>query len=94
MRCRVHGVQGHDSTLRRQATVASCHTGGHEIWWTVDAACEHGALALLPFYVAQRTTATQVRTSRSLTTPSTTTQATPEPTTDNHRLEPTRNETT
>ena len=61
MRCRVHGVQGHDSTLRRQATVASCHTGGHEIWWTVDAACEHGALALLPFYVAQRTTATQVK---------------------------------
>ena len=52
--------KGHDSTLRRQATVTSCHTGGHEIWWTVDAASEHDALALLPFYVAQRTTATQV----------------------------------
>ena len=52
--------KGHDSTLRRQATVASCHTGGHEIWWTVDAASEPDALALLPFFVAQRTTATQV----------------------------------
>jgi hypothetical protein len=52
--------KGHDSILRRQATVASCHCGGHEIWWTVDAASEPDALALLPFYVAQRTTATQV----------------------------------
>lgn len=52
--------KGHDSILRRQATVASCHSGGHEIWWTVDAASEPEALALLPFYVAQRTTATQV----------------------------------
>lgn len=52
--------KGHDSALRRQATVASCETGGHEIWWTVDAASEPDALALLPFYVAQRTTATEV----------------------------------
>lgn len=52
--------KGHDSILRRQATVASCHSGGHEIWWTVDAAAEPDALALLPFYVARRTTATQV----------------------------------
>lgn len=52
--------KGHDSILRRQATVASCHSGGHEIWWTVDAASELDALTLLPFYVAQRTTATQV----------------------------------
>ncbi len=52
--------KGHESSLRRQATVASCHHGGHEIWWTVDAASEHDALALLPFYVAQCTTATEV----------------------------------
>jgi hypothetical protein len=52
--------KGHDSTLRRQATVASCPSGGHEIWWTVDAASERDALALLPLYVAERTTATQV----------------------------------
>jgi hypothetical protein len=52
--------KGHESPLRRQATVASCRSGGHEIWWTVDAASESDALALLPSYVAQRTTATQV----------------------------------
>jgi hypothetical protein len=52
--------KGHDSILRRQATVASCGSGGHEIWWTVDAASELAALALLPFFVAQRTTATKV----------------------------------
>jgi hypothetical protein len=52
--------QGHDSPLRHQATVASCRSGGHAIWWTVQAASEGDALALLPFYVAERTTATSV----------------------------------
>ena len=52
--------QGHDSPLRHQATVASCRSGGHAIWWTVQAASEADALALLPFYVAERTTATRV----------------------------------
>jgi hypothetical protein len=52
--------KGHDSTLRRQPTVASCATGGHEIWWTVNATSEADALALLPFFVAERTAATQV----------------------------------
>jgi hypothetical protein len=53
--------QGHDSPLRHQAAVASCRSGGHAIWWTVQAASEADALALLPFYVAERTTATSVR---------------------------------
>ena len=52
--------KGHDSPLRRLPTLASCRSGGHAIWWTVDAACEQDALALLPFYVAERTTATRV----------------------------------
>ena len=52
--------QGHDSPLRHQATLASCRSGGHAIWWTVEAASEAEALALLPFYVAERTTAAQV----------------------------------
>jgi hypothetical protein len=52
--------RGHESPLRRRATVASCRSGGHEIWWTVDAASEEDALALLPAYVAERTTAAQV----------------------------------
>jgi hypothetical protein len=52
--------KGHASPLRHQATLASCDSGGHEIWWTVEAATEEDALALLPFYVAERTTATRV----------------------------------
>ena len=52
--------RGHESTLRRKPTLASCRTGEHAIWWTVDAASEADALALLPFYVAERTTATTV----------------------------------
>jgi hypothetical protein len=42
-------------------TVASCVFGGHAIWWTVEAGSEEEALALLPVYVAERTTATPVR---------------------------------
>jgi hypothetical protein len=52
--------QGHETPLRNQATIASCRSGGHAIWWTVEAASEVEALALLPFYVAERTTATSV----------------------------------
>jgi hypothetical protein len=52
--------KGHQSRLRHQSTVASCRSGGHEIWWTLDAASEEEALALLPFYVAERTTAIRV----------------------------------
>jgi hypothetical protein len=52
--------KGHESPLRHRATVASCHSGGHAIWWTVDAASEQDALRLLPSYVAERTTATHV----------------------------------
>ena len=52
--------KGHDSPLRHRATLASCRSGGHAIWWTVEAASEAQALALLPFYVADRTTAAGV----------------------------------
>jgi hypothetical protein len=52
--------KGHESPLRRQPTLASCRSGGHAIWWTVDAASERDALRLLPFYVATRTTVTEV----------------------------------
>jgi hypothetical protein len=52
--------KGHDSPLRHRATLASCRSGGHEIWWTVDAESEGDALRLLPFYVAQRTTVAHV----------------------------------
>ena len=52
--------KGHRSPLRHQPTLASCRSGGHAIWWTVEAESEQDALALLPFYVAARTTVTSV----------------------------------
>jgi hypothetical protein len=51
---------GHRSALRHRATLASCNWGGHAIWWAVDAATEAEALELLPFFVAERSTATRV----------------------------------
>ena len=52
--------KGHESPLRHRATLASCRSGGHAIWWTVEAVSEAEALGLLPFYVAERTTAALV----------------------------------
>jgi hypothetical protein len=52
--------RGHTSPLRHQSTLASCRSGGHAIWWTVEAASTADALDLLPPYVADRTTATSV----------------------------------
>ena len=52
--------KGHSSPLRHRATLASCRSGGHTIWWEVEAASEGEALALLPGYVAERTPAARV----------------------------------
>ena len=52
--------KGHESLLRHRRTLASCRSGGHAIWWTVEAESEEDALRLLPSYVARRTTATLV----------------------------------
>lgn len=52
--------KGHQSPLRHRATLASCRSGGHAIWWEVEADNEQDALALLPAYVAKRTTAARV----------------------------------
>ena len=52
--------KGHESPLRRRPTLASCRSGGHTIWWTVEAEDEAEALRLLPHYVAERTTVSSV----------------------------------
>ena len=52
--------KGHASPLRHRATLASCRSGGHSIWWTVDADAEEEALGLLPQYVAERTIVSRV----------------------------------
>jgi hypothetical protein len=50
-----------DSPLRGHPAPSTCLAGGHRIWWTVEAANEAEALALLPGYVASRTEAVPVR---------------------------------
>jgi hypothetical protein len=52
--------RGHDSPLRHRPAVSSCAHGGHAIWWEVEAASEAEVLALLPYFVAQRSTTTRV----------------------------------
>jgi hypothetical protein len=57
--------RGFDSPLRHNATAASCASspaegGAHRIWWAVDAADEQAALAQLPPWMAERTTAERV----------------------------------
>jgi hypothetical protein len=52
--------KGFSSPLRLQMTLASCRSGGHQIWWTVEAEAESEALRLLPSYVAERTTVASV----------------------------------
>ena len=51
---------GHDSPLRHRPTLASCRSGGHAIWRSVQAGTDAAAARLLPCYVAQRTTVTRV----------------------------------
>lgn len=52
--------KGYESPLRHEATLASCRSGGHAIWWTVEAESEAAALRMLPAYVAERTTVARV----------------------------------
>ena len=52
--------KGHESPLRHRPTLASCRSGGHAIWWTVETSTEEDALRLLPPDVAVRTSATTV----------------------------------
>jgi len=51
---------GNQSPLRPLDALASCRSGGQEIWWPVDEATEAGALQVLPSHIARRATATQV----------------------------------
>jgi hypothetical protein len=52
---------GFESPLRHRSAASTCLMGGHAIWWRVEAANRAAALALLPRYVAERTTPIQVR---------------------------------
>ena len=52
--------KGHESPLRHTAALSSCPCGEHSIWWTVEAATDADALAMLPFFIAQRSAAIAV----------------------------------
>ena len=52
--------RGFTSPLRHTAALASCRSGGHEVWWRVAAEDEDAALRQLPRYVATTSTATRV----------------------------------
>jgi hypothetical protein len=49
------------SPLRHSRPLGSCATGGHGMWWTVQAADQAAALGQLPPYVADRAVADEVR---------------------------------
>jgi hypothetical protein len=53
--------KGFPSPLRHSHPLGSCATGGHRVWWTVEAPDRAAALAQLPPYVAERTAAEEVR---------------------------------
>lgn len=61
----VASFKAFDSPLRHGTTVSSCDFGTHRIWWDVEAATADEALARLPRYVAERTTAIRVRDVRT-----------------------------
>ena len=52
---------GFDSPLRHRPAASTCLVGGHALWWRVQAEDGAAALALLPRFVAERTTPIQVR---------------------------------
>jgi hypothetical protein len=52
--------RGFPSPLRDRPALSSCSGGDHQLWWLVDAPDAAGALAMLPSYVATRTTVAEV----------------------------------
>ena len=52
---------GFESPLRHQPAASTCLTGAHAVWWRASAGDAAAALALLPPFVAARTTALEVR---------------------------------
>jgi hypothetical protein len=49
------------SPFRHRRAPSTCLAGGHALWWHVQAEDRTAALALLPRYVAERTTVIEFR---------------------------------
>jgi hypothetical protein len=52
--------KGFSSPLRGGRPLGSCASGGHRLWWTVEAPDHASARAQLPPYVAERTAVERV----------------------------------
>ena len=52
---------GFDSRLRHHDALASCASGGHRMFWTIDARDEREALEQLPPFVGERTEISEVQ---------------------------------
>jgi len=52
---------GFESPLRHESAASTCLTGGHALWWRVQAADAAAALALLPRFLARRTVPIEIR---------------------------------
>ena len=52
--------KGFDSPLREGTAWCSCPTGGHHLWFVVDAADRDTALGQIPRYLAERSEAVRV----------------------------------
>jgi hypothetical protein len=52
---------GFDSPLRKHEALASCASGGHRLFWTVEAQGSESALSQLPPFVAERTEVSEVQ---------------------------------
>jgi hypothetical protein len=53
--------RGFESPLRHRPAAATCLTGGHRLFWRVEAGDRDAAVALLPAFVAARTDVIEVR---------------------------------
>jgi hypothetical protein len=52
--------KGFTSPLRHRSALADCASGGHRLWWRVEASDAPAALAQLPVFVADRTEVVEV----------------------------------
>ncbi len=52
---------GFHSPLRHRPAPSTCLAGGHALWWHVQTTDRAAALALLPCFVAERTTPLEFR---------------------------------
>ena len=53
--------RGVDSPLRHRDVLCSCPSGGHDLWWRVEALDAAAALSHLPEWIRARATANEVQ---------------------------------